>query len=959
MMVVQAIDRRESPVLRAMPEELANLRPLAPPNQEVPIKTGGLRALIETASPTHGESLRIQGHHEATAATSEGDLRSTRLLAFGDMFGHLFFRTESTSKAAYRFSVKPLSSVAFTSMICLTVALLFAAVVFHNTLPPASTIMSASEAKRLHSVEFEDEDAYFRAVDGILFDVWPYDSTRPTFFGNLDTISFSKRHNKSSTTHMEMERCRSELGALCALLLIFVVALNATREVVTKCSESSKTDKSFEKDLHKLKFKAEKNRDECTCKRETPYLSRSKLHVRKNCILLPIFIFATSLPAANAACYDTLPRALMICNATSNADTLYCASALPLPLATASVILLSPKYFPGPWDAVLGLRFAALTPATTTAACGYTATQPPAAPIIESVRSDKDGSLTVEFNSPAGSSAGWKKAMVIDGTNQSMWHYDSPHWTSAELLDDGVNKKTEYFNREANRIKVEMHYGGSVRAVVWAHNLGKSLQQIFASDKFVASDIPEKDWHDLLGEGVAAVDTEWAVQGFNARYLTYMWPLGEKLGTRLGIYMSSLYHPTPNAMIGVGLQELEKWTSGDAERADLAPAAGAHCGAYIGEGVKGCTSHTATKVVVYVDDGACVNYRITTNPPTPATIVSSSPATVTGLQLTSAYAVEVRAVNTAGASSTASALGTSKPCRCSCNLPNAAAITSSDSHQTGTVTVHFDVPADTPADCTFDYTLRASPGNAVAHVVASPATLTGLDTSSVSYTIGITASNLLGSGPTTFSTAGIISSANNGGWDGLANFVASVQPGSVASFVLGPGVWNVSHPIAIANIDMTIRGSAAGGTVLDARKLIRIFAVTQRGILHLHGPLTLANVLARPPVNGAIAVRGRSKFFARGVTFTKCAGRVIMAMDARVEILDCNFTEIVSPGNTGVIKSYYSCTPYSSADDDEDLHVLSITGSRFERNAAAASFTVRSFRNVRSCSCCCLMGCAL
>jgi hypothetical protein len=238
-------------------------------------------------------------------------------------------------------------------------------------------------------------------------------------------------------------------------------------------------------------------------------------------------------------------------------------------------------------------------------------------------------------------------------------------------------------------------------------------------------------------------------------------------------------------------------------------------------------------------------------------------------------------------------------------------------------------------------------------VVASPATLTGLDTSSVSYTIGITASNLLGSGPTSFATAEILSSANNDGWEGLANFVASVQPGSVASFVLGPGVLNVSHPIDIANIDMTIRGSAAGGTVLDARKLSRIFAVTKRGILRLHGPLTLAN-------GASYAIHAeRSKIFARGVTFTKCAGRVIWAVDTRVEILDCNFTENVSPGATGAIQFFYSCTPYSSADDDEDVHVLSITGSRFKRNAAATSLTVRSFRNALSCSCCCLMGCAL
>jgi hypothetical protein len=95
--------------------------------------------------------------------------------------------------------------------------------------------------------------------------------------------------------------------------------------------------------------------------------------------------------------------------------------------------------------------------------------------------------------------------MVIDGTNQSMWHYDSAHWTSAELLDDGVNKKTEYTNRGTNRIKVEMHYGGSVRSVVWAHNLGKSLQQIFAADEFVASDIPETEWLVWTQSGLCRV----------------------------------------------------------------------------------------------------------------------------------------------------------------------------------------------------------------------------------------------------------------------------------------------------------------------------------------------------------------------------------------------------------------------------------------------------------------------
>jgi hypothetical protein len=734
--------------------------------------------------------------------------------------------------------MKPLPLTAVMAMICLIASLLFAYVNFHDTLPPAPIIISAtSEAKRLLSVDFEDDHAYYHAVSiaDKKCDMWQYDNTSASSPQSPPTV----------------------IGAGAGAVF-----------------PSPKGDTIYTQI-------AERPRKTPSSGQGVPYT---------------------------------------------------------IPLTTTRI-----HFFPGPWDAVLSLRFAALTATTMTASCGYNATQPPAAPTIESVRSDEDGSLTVEFNTPAGAPAGWQEAMVIDGTNQSMWHYDSPYWTSAELLDDadGSNKKTEYFNRGANRIKVAMHYGGSVRSVVWSHNLGKSLQQIFAADEFVASDIPEKDWHDLLGEGVAGVGTEWALQGFNARYLPWPWPIGEKLGVRLGIYMSSLIQPTPTAMIGVGLQALEGYSRGDSDRADLAPAAGAHCG-FTGEWVYDCTSHTAAKVVVYVDDGTCINYRITTDPPTPATIANSSPATVIGLQLTSAYAVEVRAVNTAGESSAAGALEASKPCRCSCDLPKSATITSIDSHQTGTVTVHFDIPADTPADCTVDYTLRTSPDNAVALVAASPATLTGLDTSSVSYTIGITASNLLGSGPTSFTTAGIIST-NNDGWDGLAKFVASVRPGSAATFVLGPGVWNVSHQIDIANIDMTIRGSAAGDTVLDARKLSRFFKVRQRGVLRLHGPLRLLN--GAHVQGAAIFGMGRSKVFARGVTFTKCAGTygVIWASNIRVELLDCDFIENVLGTGAG-ITYFYVCTPYSSADDDEDLHVLSITGSRFERNAAATGSIVRSCR---------------
>jgi hypothetical protein len=125
--------------------------------------------------------------------------------------------------------------------------------------------------------------------------------------------------------------------------------------------------------------------------------------------------------------------------------------------------------------------------------------------IIERVRSDTDGSLTAEINTSAGVPAGWQEAMVISGANQSVWHYESAHWTSTELLDDGINKKTDYFN-VANRVKIPMHFSEAVCTRWWsvvAHNLGMSLHQIFATNTFVASNAPLKDWHNISGDGVA------------------------------------------------------------------------------------------------------------------------------------------------------------------------------------------------------------------------------------------------------------------------------------------------------------------------------------------------------------------------------------------------------------------------------------------------------------------------
>jgi hypothetical protein len=329
------------------------------------------------------------------------------------------------------------------------------------------------------------------------------------------------------------------------------------------------------------------------------------------------------------------------------------------------------RYSSGPWDAVVSLRYAALVSATMTAGCAYNATQPPEAPIIESVHSDEDGSLTVIFNTPAGTAAGWKEAMVIDGTNQSMWQYESPHWTSPALLDDGINKKSEYFNRAANRIKAEVHYGGGVRSVVWSHGLGKSLQQIFSSGEFVASEVSLEDWHGILGDGVAGWDKLCNMQGFNLHLgiRNDVLPGGARnFAARFGLLMSQIENVCfqPESIIGVGLHGLDR----SSPRVNHFPAAGASATAFsdlsalagLPAGGGNRTEHIATKVVLYVDNGACTSYSIATTTSAHATVASSSPATVTGLQPMTAYVVSVHAINAASTSPAVAAPGTFRPC---------------------------------------------------------------------------------------------------------------------------------------------------------------------------------------------------------------------------------------------------------------------------------------------------------
>jgi hypothetical protein len=116
-------------------------------------------------------------------------------------------------------------------------------------------------------------------------------------------------------------------------------------------------------------------------------------------------------------------------------------------------------------------------------------------------------------------------------------------------------------------------------------------------------------------------------------------------------------------------------------------------------------------------------------------------AALTGLQPMIAYAVSVRATNSAGTSPETTAPRRHRPALPLLMQPSAT-ITSAFSHQTGTLTVAFSAPADdTPIGCVLNYTLGISPGNNAVHVTSSPATFIYNHPLAMNDVISIAASN--------------------------------------------------------------------------------------------------------------------------------------------------------------------------------------------------------------------------
>jgi hypothetical protein len=53
-----------------------------------------------------------------------------------------------------------------------------------------------------------------------------------------------------------------------------------------------------------------------------------------------------------------------------------------------------------------------------------------------------------------------------------------------------------------------------------------SLHQIFATNTFVASNAPLKDWHSISGDGVAGQDKLGNLQGFDVQMVSSCSPVG-------------------------------------------------------------------------------------------------------------------------------------------------------------------------------------------------------------------------------------------------------------------------------------------------------------------------------------------------------------------------------------------------------------------------------------------------
>jgi hypothetical protein len=405
---------------------------------------------------------------------------------------------------------------------------------------------------------------------------------------------------------------------------------------------------------------------------------------------------------------------------------------------------------PLPLTAVMFM--ACLIAALPLASANCHATLPPA-PTIINVTSEEEGSLTVDFEDEHA----YQLAMELDGNDIEKWNYDSSLWTSTELLDDGANKKTVYFNKKYNKVRVDILLEtGEHNSMEWTHNLDMSLQEIFTSGAFhPATDDRFNEWSGLLGKPRSsqyAADGTTCYheyrRGFNMEILTQPDPGAEigvalpaavqansepvvQLKTRLGLWMSMLnpsgsYTLLPGGqitgIIGIGFNTgratadgLPKSAGGECSRNCVhSPCPSDFLGSDSGPFKMGSVP---AKVKVYVgsQDAGCRNYTITTSTSPNSVSTTSSPAIIRDLEVTGPpLLVSAKASSAQGFGPAAVSTTPVRPCRCSCEQFAAPALRSvSTTKGDGVLRVNFSQPSNVPAACAqpgmINYTITTNP----------------------------------------------------------------------------------------------------------------------------------------------------------------------------------------------------------------------------------------------------------
>jgi hypothetical protein len=203
------------------------------------------------------------------------------------------------------------------------------------------------------------------------------------------------------------------------------------------------------------------------------------------------------------------------------------------------------------------------------------------------------------------------------------------------------------------------------------------------------------------------------------------------------------------------------------------------------------------------------SYTVTSNPGGITASGTTSPITVTGLNVDLNYTFTIVANNKAGASLPSSASNSIRPAL----VPSQpTSVTAAYGYSTST-NVSFNAPDNGGYPIT-QYTVTSSPGNITATGASSPITVTGL-TNNTAYTFTVKATNILGTGST--------SSASN-----------SIKPGTPSAPYLSSVVYSSG---TTATINFSVPG-LNGGSAITGYIVTRSDGATVSGTA---SPLVMAN----------------------------------------------------------------------------------------------------------------------